>query len=99
LFFKIVQDVVQVEVITVAHSTATTQADTLVIEVSEACQSSILHTPIAVAVEAVSQAIGSQVQLVRVQALGVQISDVVNVIQARVSAALARLIATCVVQI
>jgi hypothetical protein len=86
-------------VIILFHSIATNQADTLVIEVSEACQSSILHTPIAVAVEAVSQAIGSQVQFVRVQALGVQISGVVSVIQAKVSAALERLIATSVVQI
>jgi hypothetical protein len=83
----------------VTHSTATFQAETLEIVVSEACQSSILHTPIAVAVEAVSQAIGNQVQLVKVQALGVQISGVVKVIQAKVSAALERLIATCVVQI
>jgi hypothetical protein len=59
----------------------------------------MLHTQSAVEVDAVSQAIGSQVQLVRVQADGVQISGVVNVIQARVSAALARLIATCVVPI
>jgi hypothetical protein len=94
LFFKIVQDVVQVEVITVAHSTAITQAQVLVIVVSEACQSSILHTHRAVEVEAVSQAIGSQVQFVRVQALGVQISGVVKVIQAKVSAALDLLIAT-----
>jgi hypothetical protein len=81
------------------HSTAITQAQVLVIVVSEACQSSMLHTHNAVAVEAVSQEIGSQVQLVRVQALGVQISGVIKVIQAKVSAALARLIATCVVQI
>jgi hypothetical protein len=83
----------------VTHSTATFQAEALDRVVSEACQSSILHTPIAVAVEAVSQEIGSQVQFVRVQAEGVQISGVVKVIQAKVSAALERLIATCVVQI
>jgi hypothetical protein len=70
-----------------------------VIVVSEACQSSILHTQSAVEVDAVSQAIGSQVQLVRVQAEGVQISGVVKVIQAKVSAALVLLIATSVVQI
>jgi hypothetical protein len=78
----------------VTHSTATFQALTRESVVSVACQSSILHTPIAVVVEAVSQAIGSQVQFVRVQALGVPISGVVKVIQARVSAALDLLIAT-----
>jgi hypothetical protein len=52
-----------------------------------------------VEVEAVSQAIGSQVQLVNVQALGVQISGVVKVIQAKVNAALHLFSATDVVPI
>ena len=84
---------------TLFPSTAITQALTLTIVVSEACHSSILPTHRAVAVEAVSQEIGSQVQEVRVPADGVPISGVVRVIPASVNAALHLLRATEVVPI
>ena len=63
---------------TTTPSTARTPADERDNVVSVACPNSILPRPSAVDVEAVSQAIGSQVQEVKVQADGVQILGVVN---------------------
>jgi len=56
---------------TFTHSTDILPADTLAIVVSLACPNSILPTPIAVDVDAVNHDIGSEVQLVSVQLLGV----------------------------
>lgn len=61
------------------HSIETTPALTRAIVVSLACPSSILPTPIAVDVEAVSPAIGNQVQLVSVPDDGVHNTGVVSV--------------------
>ena len=77
--FKAVNVFIAPTVGTVEPSTAITPADTLVIEVSVACPNSILPTPNAVLVEAVSPAIGSPVQLVKVPDVGVPSSGVVNV--------------------
>jgi len=63
----------------VFHSTATTPALTLDRVVSEACQSSIEPTHIAVDVEATSHAIGSHVQFVRVPDVGVPRTGVASV--------------------
>ena len=59
-------------------STANTHAAERDSVVSEACQSSIEPTQMAVDVEATSQAIGSPVQFVSVPLVGVQSTGVVN---------------------
>lgn len=64
---------------TFTHSTAIRPADTREIVVSVACHSSIVHTPIAVEVEATSPAIGRPVQLVSVPEEGVPRTGVVSV--------------------
>lgn len=64
---------------TTTPSTEITPAELREMVVSLACPSSIVHTPIAVAVDATSPAMGSPVQLVRVPDDGVPRTGVVRV--------------------
>lgn len=78
VFTQVANVLVLVRVGIVTHSTAITQADTRVILVSEACQSSIDHTHSAVDVLAVIPATGNPVQFVSVPLVGVQRTGVVK---------------------
>ena len=64
---------------TTTPSTEITPAELREMVVSLACPSSIVHTPIAVAVDATSPAMGSPVQFVRVPEEGVPRTGVVSV--------------------